>query len=152
MKKLPYVEGTAFAVPLRGDGYGIGVVARMSPRGRILLVYLFGPRRTYVPTASELDGLAPRQAVRRLRIGDLHLVDGKWPIIGLLPGWERNEWPMPDFLRRDELSDRAWRVIYDDVDPGKVVGKEPADRDDSYEGDGLHGAGAVEILLTKCLA
>lgn len=55
-KRLPYREGTWFALPLRKGGYAVGVVARMAPRGRIILAYFFGPKRNQIPSTYKPSG------------------------------------------------------------------------------------------------
>lgn len=152
MKRLPYCEGTWFAVPLRKGGYAIGVVTRATRTGRVLLAYFFGPKHEDVPSLTDAAGIRPKDAVRRLQIGDLGLMNGKWKILGELPGWNRQSWPSPSFLRRDELSKRAWLSTYSDTDPNMLEREEPVPYETSIpEMDGLYGFGAVELLLTKLL-
>lgn len=152
MKKLPYHEGSWFAVPLRTSGYAVGVVARMAPKGKVILVYLFGPRRDSVPTVADVAHLQPNEASKCIKIGDLGLINGKWPIIGDSQDWEKQVWPMPSFVRRDDLSKRAWRSIYSDTDPSKLEREEPVPYDiTELEESGLYGFGAVELLMTKLL-
>ena len=152
MKSLPYREGSWFAIPLRHGGYTRGAVARMAPGGRIVLAYLFGPKRDAAPVLVDAERLQPKDAVRCLRIGDLGLINGDWSVLGELPNWDRHAWSMPLFIRRDDLSKRAWRSIYSDVDPSKLEREEPVSYETGeLERDVLHGAGAVELLLTKLL-
>lgn len=153
MKKLPYREGSWFAVPLRTGGYALGVVGRMAPRGRIILAYLFGTKYTEIPEAATVKTLQPSHAIKRLRVGDLGLVNGEWPVFGESEGWRRSDWPMPPFVRRDDLSKRAWRVSYSDSDPSKLIAEEvvPFHVTGLEEAD-LYGYGAVEQLLSKILA
>jgi hypothetical protein len=151
-KTLPYQEGTWFAMPLRQGGYAIGMIARMAPRGRIVLAYFFGPKWDIIPALGFAEGLQSKDAVNCLRIGDLGLIDGSWHVLGVLPNWNRQAWPMPTLVRRDELSKRAWRSVYSDSDPSKLTREEPI----PYEGcelerDALYGYGAAELLLTKLL-
>lgn len=149
---LPYEEGTWFAVPLRSSGYGLGVVARATKRGKVLLGYFFGPRRDVEPTLGAASSLRAADAVLVVRFGDLYLIDKSWPIIGCLPTWRREEWPMPSFVRRDELSGKAWRVEYADDNPNEVIAEEILATDSGGLGrDSLLGAGAVEIVLTNRL-
>ena len=115
--KLNYSEGTWFAVTLTGGGFGVGVVARATKKGRVILVYLFGPKREAVPSLSEVAGLDPSAAVAVIRIGDLHLIDGKWPILGRSPEWQRENWPMPMFTRKPPFLNHAYNIRYSDVDP-----------------------------------
>jgi len=150
MKKLPYMQGSWFAVPLRDNGYATGVVARMAPKGRIILVYLFGPRRSTPPTIEDVKHLQPKDAIKCLRTGDLGLLNGNWPIIGILQHWEQHIWSMPAFVRRDDLSKHAWRTIYFESDPAKLEREESVPYEiKGLDKDALYGYGAVELLLTK---
>ena len=151
---LPYKEGTLFGVPLRRGGYGVGVVARTSPQGKILLAYLFGPAWKRIPSVDEVKNLRPQDALRVARVGDLSLIDKTWPIIGQVQSWRREEWPMPPFVRYEELTGRSFRVVYDDDDPDKVLREELVPPGTAEQGpkDGLMGAGFVEKVLTSLLA
>lgn len=149
---LPYEEGTWFAVPLRSGGHGVGVVARATKKGKVLLGYFFGPRREAVPPLNETSSLRPEKAVRVLRFGDLSLVNKEWPIIGRSSTWDRRCWPIPSFVRSDELSGRAWKIDYADDDPNEVVSEKPITNGGAdLERDAVLGAGAVELVLTKLL-
>lgn len=149
--KLPYKEGTWFTLPLRDTGFGVGVVARATNKGKILLCYFFGPRRYSSPSLSELDQLSPSDAVLVQMVGDLGLIRGKWPVIGELPSWDRKLWSTPPFVRRDEILNQAWRVYYSDTDPAKFLREEPEPWDSRLERHGLFGYGAAEIVLTRRL-
>jgi len=150
--KLPYGEGTWFAVPLRQGGCAVGVVARATAKGKVILCYFFGPRRTDLPTLAEVERLKPADAVRVVRVGDLSLFRGEWPIIGQTASWKRSEWPMPPFVCRDPLSRKVWRVYYSDTNPGAIDREESEQYESALEDDGLFGAGAAELVLTKLLA
>lgn len=153
MSKLPYGVGTCFAVPLRSGGYAVGLVSRMAAEGKIILAYFFGPKFESVPIMGDVLSLKASDAIKILRVGDLGLVNGEWGVIGELPKWDPREWPVPSFVRRDDLSKRAWKVAYCDTDPSKVEQEDLAPFDLSgLERDALHGAGAVELLLTKALS
>ena len=153
MKLLPYEEGSWFAVPLSGGGYATGVVARTAPAGRIILAYLFGPRRRIVPALAELETLQAHQALCHLRTGDMGLVNERWPVIGVSDAWEREAWPMPSFIRRAEQLKLAWRATYADTDPGKPEREESVPFDTpNLENDSLYGYGSTEMLLSKLLA
>ncbi|GAB3682864.1 hypothetical protein GCM10028814_20400 [Angustibacter aerolatus] len=58
MKRQRYGPGSWFAVPLRTEGFAVGLVAR-GPRRLGVCGYFFGPRRADVPEAHELSGLTP---------------------------------------------------------------------------------------------
>lgn len=141
-----YQEGDWFAVPLRTDGFAVGVVARSSPKG-VLLGYFFGPKRSGVPTTAEVQDLTPEAAAAVRKFGHLGLRDGKWPIIGRLPGWDRTSWPIPTMVRYEELTGRTLRVHYDPDDPNRVLSEEVVQPGTAEQGprDGLAGAGFMEI-------
>lgn len=145
-----YREGDVFAVPLRTNGFAIGVVARMPKERKVLLGYFFGYRFDEVPGEKAIPVLNPSDAIKICRFGDLHLIDRKWPIISRLANWQRDDWPAPKFVRQDDLSKRAWLVSYSDENPSVVLKEEPCDFGiGGYERAALLGAGAVEIALTK---
>ena len=149
---LPYREGTWFAVPLRRGGFGVGVVARATATGKVILCYFFGPRLDSLLTLAEVEVLKPGQAVRAMRVGDLALIRGEWPVIGHSRIWKRSEWQGPSFIRREELSGWICRVYYSDSDPSVVLREERLLAEDSRtERDALFGSGAAEIVLTELL-
>lgn len=151
-RKLPYTEGTWFAVPLRNGGFGAGIIARHSRNGCIL-IYLFGPKRKEPPKLAQFERLTKADAIKAIIAGDLGLIEGSWPIIGKCESWRRDDWPMPKFLRANELSPTVWLVTYADDNPNKRVSEERVPFETTgFERDGLYGAGAVEIVLTRLLS
>lgn len=149
---LPYREGTWFAVPLPSGGFASGVVARSTADGQVVLCYFFGPRRRALPRIADLESSRPSEAVVVLRVGDLGLINGEWRVIGNSSTWRRDEWPIPNFMRADPLSGRAWRVEYSDTDPNEVVREVPIARGGAeLQRDSVSGYGAaarrVDALL-----
>lgn len=150
---LPYSEGTWFAVPLTQGGYAVGLVARSTSEGEVILCYFFGPRRDVLPPLAEVVSLRPEGAVRVARVGDLGLMNGTWTILGRTDLWRRVDWPMPYFVRRDELSRRAWRVTYSDEDPNQVLYEEEVDYElGGLDRDSVWGAKFAEASLSKILS
>ena len=150
MGKVRYQEGDVFAVTLRGEGWCLGVVARKPKGGKVLLGYFFGPRLSELPTADRLPSLSADQARRIAKFGDLYLIDGKWPIVGHIPDWDRTKWPMPRFVLRDPLVARAVLITYAEDNPAQEVAREPCPVDISgYEKASLWGAGFAEAVLDK---
>ncbi len=149
-KKVPYSEGTWFAVPLQNGGYAIGTVARLDGDG-VTFGYFFGPKKASVPSESEVARLQCRDAVWTGQFGDLGLLEGRWPIIWHDPSWNRDEWPLPPFVRVDVISGQASKAVYsDDLD---FEYEEPCDPElaSQYPKDALSGDVAVEIRLTRLL-
>lgn len=152
MRTSNYSEGDWFAVPLRTEGFGIGLIARADPAG-VLLGYFFGPKRTALPGLTDLAQLGPDDAVLVQRFGHLGLKQGRWLRIGSQPGWDPARWPMPLFTRYEELTGRSFRVSYDEKDPSRVVGEEqvPPGKEEHLPPNGLLGDGLVERMLTRIL-
>lgn len=150
---VEFDEGSVFFVPLRSGGYARGVVARIaSDRAGGVLGYFFGPKYDSQSVATSVTNLNPRDALKVLRFSDLSLRSGDWPVIGVLHNWTRTDWPVPNFVRRDELSKRAWRVTYADDNICHVIDESPERFDSGLERDAAFGAGAVELLLGRLLA
>ena len=148
-KRLPYREGDWFGVPLERHGFAVGRISRFDGRGAVL-GYFFGPSRVRLPDIEELRSVAPKQAFWVQRFGDLHLLEGKWPIIRSIE-WNRTEWPVPVFGRVDATGEMAWRVSYSDElvevseAPCRVVDAKFMPR------DSLAGAGAIETIVSAVL-
>jgi hypothetical protein len=151
---VKYTEGDWFAVPLRDAGFGVGLLARASRPQGVLLGYFFGPRRRHVPELADVQGLRPEQAVLVRKCGHLGLRDGTWPILGRNPDWDPAAWPMPIFVRYEELTGRSFHVFYDENDPNKLLREVQitAGPDEQGPKDGLMGAGFTEKLLTTLLS
>lgn len=148
MAKFVYREGEWFAVPLRTNGYGLGVVARASRRG-VILGYFFGPCFERWPSLHDVSWLGSSDAALVGRFGHFGLKRGDWPVLGHVEDWDRARWPMPEFVRYEELTGRSLSVIYDDNDPSRVIGEYPVTP--GVAEPGMIGAGFVEIRLSDLL-
>ncbi len=149
---VPYREGDLFAVPLDGGGYGVGLVARANRDG-VVAGYFFGDRFAQPPDPDDLAAVGPKDAILIKSFGDLGLVRGEWPVIGQLPGWRREDWPMPAFGRQEPLTGRFLRVEYSDDDPNaspREVQISQAEFDDLPE-DGLAGFEFIQKRLSQGL-
>lgn len=151
-KRRRYGEGTWFCVTLPKGGYAIGLIARGSERTSSIFGYFFGPRRAAIPELATLPAYTPEDAVMRRLFGDLHLHDGKWPILGSVPNWNRLSWPIPPLVQKDYLTGRVYEVIHDDSDdPGEELSRTLTSLDNPGPANGMLGAGAVELLLDRLL-
>ena len=150
--KCKYGEGDWFAVPLRAGGYAVGLVARASRTGGILLGYFFGPLRPQMPTLHDVKNHRQTDAVMVARFGDLGIINCEWQVLGH-EQWNKSDWPMPRFARKDVISGRISLVEYDENDPGRELLVTPSDltQQRALPDDGLYGYGAVELRLTKLL-
>ena len=82
-KRLQLTEGLWFAVPLRTEEFGVGVIARCNPKG-VLLGYFFGPKRPVPAGLEDVLQLRASDAVMIRKFGHLGLKGGTWPVIGLV--------------------------------------------------------------------
>jgi hypothetical protein len=149
-KRLLYPEGTWFAVPLRTGGFAIGLLARVAGDGPAF-GYFFGPRWKHPPAVEITRALTPKDAIFVALFGDLGLLNGEWPILGQDLNWNRDVWPLPPFIRIDEIANEAWKVSYSDQ--LQVLAEEAIDPtlEKKFPRDRLSGYGAVEIRLTQLL-
>lgn len=106
-------EGNFFSVALGHGGFGIGLLARQPRRGTVVLAYFFGPRRTLNNLTEGLSALKPSDAQMVCRLKDTGLHRGLWRVVAVSPDWDRQQWPVPPFLRKEGLSGKSIRVEYD---------------------------------------
>lgn len=94
-------EGLLVAVPaVDGEGYIVGLVTRAERSrslGAAILLYFFAPRWRRIPALEEIGALRREEAISIVRTGVRRIAEGKWPIIGLLVGFEKTDWPIPLF-------------------------------------------------------
>jgi hypothetical protein len=149
---LPYKEGDWIAIPLQNGGYAVGLIARVPPGGKILLGYFFGPKRSEIPVLSDVEHYTAKDAVLIKMFGDLGLINGEWKVIGHSTSWKRDSWPVPLFVRKDDISNRYTLIEYDN-DNLTEISERPCDikEVEFLPKDGLSGYGAIEIRLTALL-
>lgn len=147
-----YREGDWFLVPLPSGGFGVGMIARKA-RSAVLLGYFFGPRLPDVEAEVPIGSLRPQDALLTTLFGDYRLFHGDWTIRGRVPKWDRAMWPMPVFGRIDSDDVTAWRCIYDDRNPSKLVRELRTSRDDAagLPEDTMMGADNVAFRLDRAL-
>lgn len=135
----PYREGQYFLLPLLDRGtYAIGLIARVPPRGGVLLGYFFGPKRREAPGKEWLDGLHASQAVLACRFKDAQLYRGQWRLLSVREPFDRASWPVPAFHRFDGTSTHVqnlevtqdYRVEYADDNLITPIRERPATGDD----------------------
>ncbi|MBX3031270.1 MAG: immunity 26/phosphotriesterase HocA family protein [Chloroflexi bacterium] len=143
-----YRAGAIVAVPLDDGGYAVCVVARR--HGTVILGYFFGPRYQDVPTIEGLPTLRADDALLAIVVGDFSIRDGEWPIIGRIPGWEPEQWPMPVFRHEDLLTGRIRRVQYeDDLFTERFLPDAPGM--ERLTSDGQYGTGTAPALVRRLL-
>ena len=142
-------EGSVFMLPLRDNGFAVGVLARFSRTG-ICYGYFFGPR---IDAEGEIDfsQLKPEKAILEGMFGDLELRRGGWKQVGEINNWDRVYWNLKPLSRIDEHAGRAWLSFYDDklhcIKEHEITVEEAG----KYPYDRMMGAGAVEIRLTNLI-
>lgn len=116
------------------------------------IAYFFGPRLATISegafTATAAEAFDVQQA------GALSLENGRWPIIGRVAPWDREEWPVPPFGRRVPLPQgQCWRVWYDEALSQTTVHLETISLEEwqSLPRDSLGGDGAVEYQVSALL-
>jgi hypothetical protein len=145
------------AVPLNDGGYGLGLAARTSKTAAIL-GYFFSNRFDTPPKLEDMAIPTHDEVILVVHFGNVGLMQGSWSVIGQMPGWRREDWPMPAFGRK-QLGfgigpDLYLRVRYDDDDPAAPLGETRISREE-YERlpqDGAAGSGWIEDRLSELLA
>lgn len=153
-KKTSYAEGDIFAVPLPDGLFAVGVVARATRKRRVILAYFFGLKLSESPTDRSAFDLQAANASKAVRVGDLHIVEGKWPVIGRVRDWRREEWPMPRYIRRGvpEIGSPALIITYHDDDPLVPIAEQRCEQSTTgLENDSVWGAGFAEAVLDRDL-
>ena len=154
-EKTTYQEGDIFVVPLDDGRQVLGVVAR---RGRnktrdFVLGYFFKQG------LDESPSLKAANSILAIQFGNLCLKNKKWPIIGKVDPWIREEWPIPKFYRdsfREFGGANFFQHIHYD-DELNEVGEQriPIAQNEEIQGysrDAFYDALAVEIRLAELLA
>ena len=118
-RPLLYQEGTVFAMPIKNSGYILGVVARTTKVGEIVIVYLFKEKFSFLPEQKAWSKLTPKKAIARPRVLDTYLQNKRWPVLGTLQDFKREEWPMPKYLAREKGFEDAWLETYKDSCPAE---------------------------------
>ena len=153
-RKLPFEEGSWFLLPLGAAGYASGVVARISPKHRsVLLGYFFDELFSTPPELEYFCKRTARDAGWVRKFGYLGLRDGAWPVIGRCENWRAEDWPMPSFVNEEPLTGRRYEVRYDDKDPNMRMSQRLLSEDEgcSLPVDGFSGDVAVQITMGKRL-
>jgi hypothetical protein len=116
-----------------------------------MLAYLFGPTHWTLPTLADVQELKAADALKVIRTGDVAVANGRWPVIGNMVNYQREDWPVPMFIRRADTLKRAWQATYAD-DPAKPEREVSVPYEtQGLESDSLYGYGSTELLMTKLL-
>ncbi len=148
MSRVAWSEGDWIALPLPGGGYAAALIARGKGSG-LFVAYFMPDRYPMAPDLSDVHERTPGDALLIARVGDGHVRNGTWPIVGRQPGWSRDAWPLPRFIREDSLTGRRYEVEYADTDPSRAVAERPVDPSTEGPADALLGSTLAEWLIGR---
>lgn len=147
-KQLALSEGNVFLVPL-SVGFAVGVLVRFDGRGRAYGVF-FAPRRASKEEVV-ISELKPEDGCLRFRFGDHGLYTGRWPVIGRIPLWNREQWALPKFWRSHDDINLCYITEYDDkLDVCSEIVGTKSDAD-ALPYDAQYGSAIIESKLEKLL-
>lgn len=103
-------EGSWYSIPLAGGGYAAGLVARARPGGD-LLCYFFGPLLAHPHELAECVKNAANDSTLVRWVGRHGISTGKWPLIGAMPEFSEDVWPVPALGKIDPIDETmAWEI------------------------------------------
>jgi hypothetical protein len=139
-----------FAVPLKPTGYAMCVVTRHG-RSAVTVGHFFGPAVRELPSLPET--LDPLDVALVARFGDIPIFEDVWPLLGVLPAWDRDMWPSTRF-RRVDPGGWAYLEEYDDRNPNKLISSRsvPPSEVADLPDDALMGYMIVRSKLSSLLA
>lgn len=131
-------------------GYALGLIARHYKHST--LFYFF--KGKYINRIEEI----PIESIEKDNIlwvklgGDGAFMKNAWPILGKLPEWDRDDWPIPTFKTKDILSGFPI-VIYLDENLEEVSRKRVTEEEASLIKwkNGIAGTVYIEEELTELL-
>lgn len=151
MKKIKSTEGDVFLIPLRdGSGFGVGLLARKQGSGG--LGYFFKKKYRDEKTFS-WENLPMNDIIFIKLFGTPGLDKGSWPILGKLPGWNREKWKVPIFYQQDSLMENVYYALYHSDKLEEYKAREVIDASEATQmpKGGWAGYGFVELVLTDFL-
>lgn len=149
-KRTVPLEGSVFLVPIYPETFAVGVLVRADGQGRAYGLF-FGPPIND-PACVSVDSLRQESAVLRCKFGDFGLVTARWPVIGRIPKWEQNRWPLPLFARRHDEPTLRYVSDYDDALDLRSEKVLPLSESEFLPEDAQFGSAVVEAKLKKLLA
>jgi len=156
-KHIRYSEGQWFAVPLRKDGYALGIIVRGSYKTKVGLGYFFGPKYSEIPESKDTLEKHREDAILIGWFGDLGIITGRWPLIQSTRTFNREEWPIPKFGKKFPLPiGKGIIVEFGENIEGirQTIREIPVDEEKiiGLPEDGISMGGAIEIQLTNLLS
>lgn len=102
-KPVQYAEGDAFAIPFDDGQWGVAVVVRKAMASKkfgVFSAYGFDRLFDRRPVSDDLNKLTLYDAIAFGEFGGRLVAEGKWPILGAMPGFNRQDWI---------VAPRAWK-------------------------------------------
>jgi hypothetical protein len=155
-KRYRYNEGQWFAVPLRSEGFALGIIVRGSSRTKGGLGYFFGPKHLEIPDEKETWKVNQQNAILVSWFSDWGIKIGRWPLIKSTRPFSKEDWPIPKFSQPITFPpDKAYIIEYDQNDTGEMNPRKitviNASEIVGLPVARLSGGGAIEIRLTDIL-
>lgn len=147
--RYTYNEGDVFFVPAGDLGWMRGIATRLDDHWGVF-GYFFLPLFSdpEIGKIEPFKDITLANAVWACKFGGGRLQEAKWPNLGQLPDWNRDEWPMPNFRAYGDIV-----TLYgNELTPiGSVNLKDYKGDPAKLLPDGVCGPGAVEICLRKVI-
>lgn len=136
-------EGHIYSLPMFSGTQWFALVAR-NHQGTLLI--------HFYPARHQIGGVPPALTQK---VGDLGIRNGEWRDEGELPGWNRKDWPVPQFRRLmpwEEPSNETTIVTYGENLAGTPTTEVLEGSFEHLPRDGLSGHKAVNAYLKRCEA
>ncbi len=155
-KMIRYSEGQWFAVPLRTNGYALGIIVRGSSKTKGGLGYFFGPKYHEIPNDKDTWEKNSVDAVLITEFGDLGIIKGDWPLIKSTRPFSRKDWPVPKFGMEVPFPPGKGFIReyeYDNLGKRTLVKQIAVDANEIKDlpKDSIMFGGFIEITLTNIL-
>jgi len=150
MKKNNLQEGDLFKLPMVKDYFVIGLIVRI--KGMLMYAVFFDGKDESILEITGFDPLNEKIILRRI-CSALGLKNGDWKILGKTTKWNKKDWPIPLFRRKDLISGNYSLIKYNDElkEISETVAK-ANEKLDHYPEDGVAGYGLIEKQLAKLLS
>lgn len=107
LTKRDFETGTVVALPLENGGYGCAMIGRRWPltgrKHNTIYCFGFGTRYSQVPSLSDVATKTIYDVVTFLNCSDMSVCNGRWKILGTMPGYDSAQWPLPVRCNQDVI-------------------------------------------------
>jgi hypothetical protein len=109
-KKVSYGEGDLFEIVLENHKKFLGLIIRRKGTTKLFLGYF------WVQPAGQQDGSVPdkSKALTAAFSSGLGFEMGTWALLGPAKDWRREDWPIPEFKRYDDILKSNFVVTYNE--------------------------------------